>query len=414
MIIAIDLRPLMSGRISGVETYTTQLVSHLLANNQKLPPEKQHTYILWLNAAKSHRKLLEKISTRSNLSSNSQNSPPNIHTLQTRIPSKILNLTLSLFRYPKIDRLIAKKLKLHPDLMLVPDLRPTPVSPKTKKISVVHDLAFHHFPHFFSRKSRVWFKLINPRRELNESAHIIAVSNFTKKDLETTYQIPPQKISVIYEGVEDPELAEGATSFPVIQQKYHLPQKYFLFLSTLEPRKNLKNLLKAFEIFTKEDKENIHLVIAGREDPGIFATSPQTAKKHNIHYPGFIQEQDKPALYQNAAAFIYPSWMEGFGLAVLEAMHYGTPVIASNAGSLPEICGADSLNNGAAILINPARPPEIAAAMHQILKNRAHLSAKARQQAAKFSWEKCAQQTIQILERALKLEQFDEPKNLKK
>jgi glycosyltransferase involved in cell wall biosynthesis len=181
-------------------------------------------------------------------------------------------------------------------------------------------------------------------------------------------------------------------SFELIQRKYGLPNTYFLCLSTLEPRKNIAGIIDAYLSWQETTKVNVALVIAGKEYPEIF--SGTRFKKHpNIHLTGFIDEEDKALLYQHALAFLYPSFYEGFGLPILEAMQCGTPVITSDATSMPEVAGE------AAILVNPNEPKELRSAIHEVYRDetlRAALIEKGLAQAEKFSWKKAVQELMKL------------------
>jgi len=239
----------MGGNTSGVEIYTRCLLHHLFAN----APE--NTYILYLNARKKEASLLKEFQKKG------------VKIVHTRYPNKIFNFLLVFLRWPKLDQLIQRKTGVKPDIFFTPDLRPSPVSKKTKKVAVVHDLAFHHFPHFFSWRTKLWYALIKPKKEICESSSIIAVSEFTKKDLSETYGIDPFKITVVYEGI-DQEFGGDITQKQKakISEKYGLPKEYFLFLSTLEPRKNIRRLISAYKKFKKKNP-GISLVFKKRFDP---------------------------------------------------------------------------------------------------------------------------------------------------
>ena len=371
MVIGIDVRPLIGNGVSGVEIYTKELLKQLFLQYPKT------TFILYCNAARKQHHLYTTFKSA------------NVKIVHTRVPNKILNISLSWFRWPKIDRTILKKTGLQPHTFFCPDLRITPISEECKKIMVVHDLSFHHFPQYFSLQTRLWYKILNPKRELKKSDHLIAVSEFTKKDLIRTYNILETKITTIHEGIDEKLTAN--IPLQELQKKYNLPKDYFLFLATIEPRKNIKNLLQAFTHFNQTNSK-VHLVLAGKTNPKIFATVPKQQRK-NIHFIGFVEEQDKASLYTNAKAFIYPSLFEGFGLPLLEAMKVGTPVITSNISSMPEVVG------DAALLIDPQEPATITAAMEKVLdpSTTKKLQSKMKDQIKKYSWEKAAKQTAKLL-----------------
>lgn len=383
MTIILDLRPLLGGKTSGVEVYTHQLIKNILEL------DKKNTYILFANAY-AKQNIFSQFSEYSN-----------VVTVQTRIPNKIFNFALAIFKRPKIDRLILNYLKKRTDIkiekidvFLMPDLRPSQVSSHVKKICVIHDLSFHHFPQFFSWKTRLWYKILQAKREISSSDAIIAVSNFTKSDLEKSFQVSAQKIKVVHEAVDDDFCNEVTDQISLkVQKKYSLPQKYFLFLATLEPRKNMLRLIDAFQIYKKNNPNDpIQLVLAGQKNEKIFSTI-KLKRVPDVHIPGFIDETDKATVMKNAEAFLYPSLFEGFGLPLLEAMKCSTPIITSNTSSMPEVCG------NAALFINPENKDEIAAAMEEIRKPevRSSLKKEMLEQIKKFSWKKCAQETLDII-----------------
>jgi glycosyltransferase involved in cell wall biosynthesis len=397
MNIVIDLRPLIGGRLSGVEIYTRNLVKNLIRIDRK------NKYILWINAFADQEKILADFDGE------------NVVKINTRIPNKILNSMLFFFKKPVLDKLIFRRTSLKTDIFFFPDLRPASLSEKVKTVCVVHDLSFEHYPQFFSRKTRLWHKLLNAKKKLKEVDEIIAVSNSTKKDLIETYKIEPQKIKVIHEGPPNtgvnlnhnsddnlsrsnnstavPQCVFTAENTATVRRKYNLPEKYFFFLSTIEPRKNIVRMINAFHEFKKADTGNIKLVIGGVIRPEIFARQKIKITK-DIIFTGFVKEEDKPHLFNLASAFIYPSLYEGFGLPLLEAMQYGTPIITSNTSSMPEVCG------DAALFFDPKNTDEIASAMSEILKpeTRQILKEKMSHQIKKFNWEKCATETLAVIE----------------
>jgi glycosyltransferase involved in cell wall biosynthesis len=179
-----------------------------------------------------------------------------------------------------------------------------------------------------------------------------------------------------------------------LRNKYELPGEFFLFLNTLEPRKNLIKLVKAFESFNSAT----HLVIAGKKGwktRSILKKIASSPKKKLIHYLGYFDEADKPALFKMAKALLYPSYYEGFGFQALEAMSVGTPVLASQVTSLPEVAG------DAALLINPYNEQDLAAAMKALEtdeKLRAGLISRGLQRAEGFTWENSARQVLTHLQ----------------
>lgn len=378
MTIAIDLRPLLGENVSGVKTYIRNLVPLLLSLSSR-----KHRFILFVNAfnKKATQRVLRSFHGLS------------AHTVSTHVPNTILNILLALFRWPKLDRLIGQPI----DLFFVPDPRPIALSRGVKRVTTFHDLSFAHLPRMFSLRSRFFHFLSRPRLQAQESDRILAVSAFTKRDLQKTYGIQAGKIVVTHEGVS--EMIRRVTqesALQAVRKKYALPEHFFLSLSALEPRKNLQTLFKAFHRFREKTQSDMHLVIAGKKDPRIFQ-DPHLEKISGVHFAGFIDEEDKASVFSCAQAFITVSYFEGFGLPVVEAMRCGVPVIAANAGALPEICGK------AAFLVDPFDVDAIANAC-------AHMSSpivqqefqkKALQRAEHFTWKKTAQKTLRAFEQCL-------------
>ncbi len=373
MNIVIDIRPLMGGKISGIEIYIKNLIENLLSIDQT------NTYILFANASSNQMPFLPKIKSK------------NLTIIQTRIPNKILNFLLIAFQWPKLDKLILRHLdrKDQIDLFFMPDLRPSALSKGVKKILTIHDLTFIHFPEFFSLKTRLWYKLINPQKEIKNADKIIAVSEFTKKDILQNIEYKGQ-IQVIHQGIAKIFCQNTKPNTKQVLPKNHLQEPYLLFLSTIEPRKNINRLVEAFNLYKKRHPQSkIKLVIAGKEDKKIFSKVKLEENK-DIIFTGFIEENQKESLIKGATAFIYPSLFEGFGLPLLEAMKCGVPVITSNTSSMPEVISE------AGFLINPKDIESIAKAIEEIQKPEIQekLKNKMKEQIKKFSWEKCAKETL--------------------
>ena len=264
-----------------------------------------------------------------------------------------------------------------------------PLTNKCKKVITFHDLSFEHYPEFFSWRKRGWQKiLMNTKQEARKADKIIAVSQSTKNDLVNLYGLDSEKIEVIYSGV-------GEQFRPLeIKKRYNLPEKFILYFGTIEPRKNLIGLIKAFE--SLKDK-NVKLVMAGANGwlyQDILKTAFKSKRKKDIFFTGFVQEKDKPFLYNLAQAFVYPSFFEGFGFPPLEAMACGVPTIVSINSSLPEVVG------DAGLMINPKNIDELAWAIKTVLEDnnlRDRLIKRGLKQSQKFSWSECAKKTLRVL-----------------
>jgi alpha-1,3-rhamnosyl/mannosyltransferase len=231
-------------------------------------------------------------------------------------------------------------------------------------------------------------------------AFILAISQSTQNDVIEYAKIPPEQIIVTYLGVAQEHFYPRNTDKILqLKVKYALPVNFYLFVGAISPRKNITTLLTSFERFFQGGNKDLHLVIAGPpigwKDGAIYKLWDRLLCKNNIHFTGFITEDDLPALYSAALAFVYPSLNEGFGLPVLEAMACGTPVICSNSASLPEVAG-DS-----ALFVSPMDPDGFIAAFRKILNKelRAQYVDRGLKRARDFRWEVTAQRTLEAYNR---------------
>ena len=253
-----------------------------------------------------------------------------------------------------------------------------------KQVVTIHDASVFDHSEWFNPTFAAWTRLswkILARR----ASAIITVSEFSRQRLKHHLNLPDEKIHVIYNGVGEPFEPQSAGRVEAVKEKYGIKKPYFLFVGTLEPRKNLNFLLKAWEQLNLKTHE---LFLAGAE--GLVFSSVSHAKSVTC-----VLDEDLPALYSGAAAFVYPSLYEGFGLPVLEAMACETPVITSNTTAFPEIFG------DAALLIDPAKPEDITRAMQEIIENNSlanTLRERGMKKARELSWEKSTVKTETIFE----------------
>jgi glycosyltransferase involved in cell wall biosynthesis len=273
-----------------------------------------------------------------------------------------------------------------------------PVKRGTRTIVTIHDLSFVRRPETTMPGMSLHLKKWVPY-SVQRADHVIAVSEATRQDLIDLYHTSPEKISVLYHGV-NPEFrpAEEKAKLKAIRQKYKLGERSFILsVGTIQPRKNYQRLIRAF---AKIDSP-VSLVIAGGKGwnyKDIFDEVARQGLANRVHFPGFVADADLPVLYRAATLFIYPSLYEGFGLPALEAMACGTPVVASNQSSLPEVVGQ------AGLLINSQDEGAITAAMDRMLADkslRQTLSEAGLKQAAKFSWPGMAKKLAALYEKVL-------------
>lgn len=382
MVIGIDLRPLNTGGRSGVEEYTTQLLKSLFLIDH------QNQYKLFFNSFTPPRLNFGKIKRF-----------PNVQLINYSIPNKVFNCLLLLLHQPKIDQMLKGV-----DLFFSPNIIFNALSAHCPHVITFHDLSFERHPDFFSAKMRLWHKLISPRKQAQRATKIIAVSESTRHDLLDLYGLSPAKIEVIYSGILS-RFQPRKSSHPALQKirkKFHLPELFFLYLGTIEPRKNVEGLILAFEEFKKRKESPYKLVIAGK--PGwlyqdVYRLASHSPYKRDIIFTGFIPSEDKPYLYNLADLFVYPSFYEGFGFPPLEAMASGIPVITSHISSLPEVV------ENHALMVDPYNVNEIAQAFWFLThdaKLREELTLTGGQHVQKFQWQKTAQETLRVFRRALK------------
>jgi glycosyltransferase involved in cell wall biosynthesis len=383
--IGIDIRCLTEGRNTGVEEYTLNFLKHLFEM------DKKNKYVLFLNSYRNPKTDLSWIKKFSNVSLKRFN-----------YPNKLLNFLFWYFNWPKLDKLIGGA-----DYFFLPNIIFGRASANTKMIATIHDLSFRRYPETYSWKKRLWHVFVNPKKICEEAHKIIAVSNSTKNDLLSLFKIKnPEKICVIRSGISEKFQVIGRNDGRLleIKEKYNLPYKFILYLGTIEPRKNILGIVRAFNQLQKiakhkknEELGKYKLVIAG--SPGwlngpIFAEIEKSNSRKNIQIVNSVDDEDRPYIFNLASLFVYPSFFEGFGFPPLEAMKCGVPAIISNCSSLPEVAG------DGAVMIDPDKPDEMARAMEEILtdKNlRAMLIAKGLKHAQNFNWNKTVEEFLKLL-----------------
>jgi len=276
-----------------------------------------------------------------------------------------------------------------------------PMSYRGKTIITIHDLASYKVPDVFSKLSVTKRKAVL-NLMVNKADKIIAVSNSTKKDIMDFFKIPEEKIQVIYSGFDRRFSDESTVSREKVLEKYGIGnEKYILFLGTLEPIKNIAKLFEAFKIFKQNCKTNgvgcdYKLVMAGKRG-WMGKEYKQMAKDlgigKDVIFTGYIIGDEMVPLFKNADFFVMPSLYEGFGTTVLEAFATGTPAIVSGVSSIPEIAG------DAAEFVDPRDAQNIADAMLKLAKDenlKQTLREKGKIQVAKFDWNKCARETLEV------------------
>lgn len=380
MRIGVDIRCLVEGKNTGVEEYTVNILHRLFELDQK------NSYVLFINSWHDPKAELGQFRKYKNVS-----------IKQFHIPNKLLNLSFWYLRWPHIDTMLGGV-----DKFWMPNINFVALSNDTKLILTIHDLSFEIFAQTFSFKRRLWHHFINTRGLCKRADKIIAVSESSQKDIVEYYGVDPLKVERIYNAVaEDIEqLDHNDPRLITVKEKYHLPFNFIFFLGTIEPRKNIPAIVAAFDqlkSLNNPQLDKFKLVIAGGKGWGvkrIFKVMKNAKSTKDIIFTSCITNEDKAAVYTLSSLFVYPSFFEGFGIPVLEAMRCGVPVVTSNVSSLPEVVGDGG------IMIDPDNPNELYLAMKELLLNKdfyQQTKSKGLRQSIRFNWMTSARDLMTIL-----------------
>lgn len=353
--IGIDIRTTY-GQKTGKGYYTFNLVKDLITSDQ------HNTYYLF---------------------SKNQNPPFPLPKNAQLVPISAPSL---LWHFSAIRKIKQLKLDLFwaPTSYIIPALAPK----KLKTIITVHDLVAILFPENHNKKAN-FIEQRTLKKALSKASHIFAVSNHTKQDLVKNFAIPQQKISITHCAASQQfqRLQHLAKTISKINS-ISLAPSFVLAVGTIQPRKNLRNIIKAFKVLQQKNPQ-LHLYIAGGSGWQTEHIYQEAAAVPNVNFLGYVSDQELVALYNKATVFLFPSLYEGFGIPVLEAMKCGCPVVTSNISSLPEVAGK------AALLADPKSIDDIVNKTQQIIDNqdlRQELTSSGLLQANKFSWKAVAEQ----------------------
>lgn len=315
---------------------------------------------------------------------------PRVTLTHQRWPNKLSNLIHIGLGRPYLDTAVGGV-----DVWFMPNMMFGQVSRHTPLVLTVHDLSFR-YPNFFNHRGNWWHRLVRPGHLMRQSQRIISVSENTKRDIVATYGIAPERITVIQLGIEAQLFAAVPDqAVEKIRNRYHLERPYVLSIGTVNPRKNIDGLIAAWGIVTRQTQGAYELIIAGHA-----GMSRSNAQLSRVRFVDYVPEADKPAWYRGAAAFVYPSYFEGFGLPILEAMAARVPVVTSAAPALGEV-GSDGV-----LMTDPYDAAGLAEAIFRVLQDhdlRRALIARGSARVQQFSWERAAQATLATLMTASKL-----------
>ena len=394
MKIGIDSRVLMDEHYSGVSEYTANLLIALLAQ------DKINEYKLFYNSF--HDQSVKFKNYEQN----------KVEIIAQHFPNKIFNYVLEkTLKWPKLDKVLGGV-----DIFFSPHFNFSSFSKQTelKKLITVHDLSFLRHPEFFSKRKNFWHRALAIKNFLRQADLIIAVSENTKADIIDLMGIEAQKIKVIYSGNNLLKREISETEKKNFLIKYKLTGRLILYLGNIEPRKNITRLISAFNLLRSNQNnkfKDLKLVLAGAsgwKNKKIYQAYKKSPFQNDIIFLGYISKKEREIAYRVSQIFVYPSLYEGFGFPPLEAMANGLPVLCSNVTSLPEVV-AD-----AALMINPFSEQEISHALELLLTDqnlRQQLIIKGYQQAAKFSWEKTANEYLKVFQQLYERSKNNEEKS---
>ncbi|MEZ4865630.1 MAG: glycosyltransferase family 1 protein [Caldilineaceae bacterium] len=378
MLIGIDASRALRARRTGTERYALEIIQHLL----RLPEAAAHHWRLYVDVL-----------------------PATAFFPHQTVGSTHANVELRLLPARRLwtHRALGREVVRNaPDVLFVPaHVLPLRLPPRRLPAGVVtiHDLGYHYFPAAHTPFQRYYLPW-SSRWSAWVASQVIAVSQSTADDLARFYGTPPAKVTVIHEATTP---IATSTTIPLpadaVRRQYGLPERYALYVGTLQPRKNLARLLYAYQ------RLQVHtpvwdLVLAGAPGPehDVLAQLAVTLDvAAHVHFLGYVADEALPVLYQCANFFCFPSLFEGFGLPLLEAQSYGVPVMCANNSSLPEIAG------DAALLVDPTDVEALAAAMLRLSQDEAlrqQLIAAGYENVKRFSWAKAARETLAVLESA--------------
>jgi glycosyltransferase involved in cell wall biosynthesis len=376
--VAIDARPALDERKTGIGHYAQQIIRHL----PRADPATEYT--AWYLHAKGllrPRRFFADVGA------------PNLSELATPFPARVFEPLGARLGLPRVEWFASF------DALLATNFLP-PATRSRGVVMVVHDLAFRLFPETAPQIDDRWLRRF--RLRLLDAARIIVPSQSAARDLQELEGVPPERVEVVHHGV-DVGRPSAAAEEEAVRRTYGIDGPYLLFLGGLEPRKNLPLLLRAF---ARMPLARASLVVAG----GPVRWFPQTEghvirlasalpehARSRVVVTGYVPDRHKAVLLSGATAFVYPSLYEGFGLPVLEAMACGTPVLTSNVSAMPEVAG------DAALLVDPYDVTAIAGGMTALIDDddlRDRLRRSGLERARAFTWEETARKTAEALHRA--------------
>ncbi len=296
---------------------------------------------------------------------------------------------------------LARHLRKNPvDIFHTQYIVPFFVPAKIKVVTTIHDISFNYFPEYIRKADLIFLKTLIPK-SIKRANKIITVSQNEQRQIMDFYKVPAEKIDFTYNGVDFERFSRdgGSAKNGEVRKKYGLPEKFWLYVGTLQPRKNIPALVEALNAYAeKYPDENRKLVIVGNRkahnfDKKIDEAIEKRGLQKNVIFPGWVEDEDLPTFYKLADCFVFASLYEGFGIPIIEAMSAGIPVVSSDKSCMSEVGG------GAAIFADPANHGEFAEKIHEVIADenlRNNLVQKGIELAKSYTWQSTAQKTLEI------------------
>lgn len=362
MNIAVNTRLLLEDRLEGIGWFTYETMKRITQNNP------QHTFHFFFDRPYSDKFIFGK------------NVVPHVLIPQSRHP--ILWHLFFEWSIPFMLRKVQADAFISTDGYICK-------STKVKTLNVIHDINFEHRPKDLPASITKYYKNNMPKFA-QKATRLATVSEFSKQDIAATYSIPTEKIDVVYNGCNELFKPVSETESVKVRYKYASGRPFFLYIGSMHPRKNILNLMRAFDSFKKMTSCDMKLLLVGNSmwsNKDIQSLYHTLIYRHDIHFLGHVKTPELAKIMASANALTFVPYFEGFGIPLVEAMNCEVPIITSNTTSLPEVAGK------AALFVNPDSPEAIANAMIQVFKEpkiREKLIEESRIQRKKFSWDKTA------------------------
>ena len=363
-----------SYRAAGIN----RVLQHLLAELPAVPGDEQ--YVVYAPYSDANRRLLAAPRVRARLTRLPTDRPPvRIAWEQTILPIELLR--------ERADLLHA--------LGFV-----SPIAWRGRTVVTVYDLSFLRFPEVYNRANRLYLGTFTPP-SLRRADRVITISEDARRDVIELCGVAPERVTAILLAADERFCPSAPAEVEAFRAQHGLPERFVLYQGTLQPRKNVETLVRAYALLRNQGSDDHCLVLAGprgwQYEP-IFELIRELGLEGSVTFPGFVPDDELPLWYSSATVFAFPSRYEGFGLPLLEAMACGTPVVSSNASSLPEVVG------DAGLLVDPADVEGLCSALRRLLEDgtlRQALSSAGQARAQTFSWRRTASETVRVYREVL-------------